>query len=199
MSNEADKGGDKKSTEKKTAAYLPPFFLWGSHLETIYPALLRRVQLVPYQRERIFTPDDDFLDLDWLLNADADRAVIISHGLEGNSQRPYIKGMAKALFESGFDVVAWNFRGCSEEMNRQLRFYHSGATDDLDVVVRHVIATGRYQSVYLVGFSLGGNVTLKYLGERTVDATVRRAVAISVPMDLASSFEFEVSSLKFRV
>ena len=96
MSNEADKGGDNKSTEKKTAAYLPPFFLWGSHLETLYPALLRRVQLVPYQRERIFTPDDDFLDLDWLLNADADRAVIISHGLEGNSQRPYIKGMATA-------------------------------------------------------------------------------------------------------
>lgn len=168
--------------------YLPPFFLYGPHLETIYPALLRKVQLVPYTRERITTPDDDFLDLDWL-TCGADQVVIISHGLEGNSQRPYIKGMAKAFHERGFDVVAWNFRGCSEEMNRQLRFYHSGATDDLDVVVRHVTENKNYGKVFLVGFSLGGNVTLKYLGERVADERIKKAVTFSVPMHLKTSCE----------
>lgn len=172
--------------DQESEHYLPPFFLFGPHLETIFPALLRRVTLLPYSRERIHTPDDDFLDLDWL-GKDSDRAVIISHGLEGNSTRPYIKGMAKALHANGFDVVAWNFRGCSEEMNRQLRFYHSGATDDLHTVVKHVSENRNYKQIFLVGFSLGGNLTLKYLGERNVPEVIRKAVAISVPMDLATS------------
>lgn len=168
--------------------YLPPFFLFSPHLETIFPALLRRVRLVAYTRERITTPDDDFLDLDWLQKG-SDKVVIISHGLEGNSKRPYIKGMAKALYDEGFDVCAWNFRGCSEEMNRQLRFYHSGATDDLHTVVQYVAEKNKYKSIYLVGFSLGGNVTLKYLGENNAAEMVTKAVAISVPMDLRSSCE----------
>jgi predicted alpha/beta-fold hydrolase len=168
--------------------YLPPFFLFSPHLETIYPALLRRVTLTSYKRERISTPDDDFLDLDWL-QKDSDSVVIISHGLEGNSTRPYMKGMAKALADGGFDVCAWNLRGCSEEMNRQLRFYHSGATDDLHTVVQHIVSTKRYRSIYLVGFSLGGNITLKYLGEHNSHNLITKAVAISVPMDLRTSCE----------
>lgn len=168
--------------------YLPPFFLFSPHLETIFPALLRRVTLPPYTRERIDTPDDDFLDLDWV-QKDSDKVVIISHGLEGNSMRPYIKGMAKALSDGGFDVCAWNLRGCSEEMNRQLRFYHSGATDDLHTVVEHVMGKKKYKSIYLVGFSLGGNITLKYLGERNPEGIITKAVAFSVPMDLGTSCE----------
>ncbi len=139
-------------------------------------------------RERIQTPDDDFLDLDWLMK-DSDKVVIISHGLEGNSERPYIKGMAKALHDQGFDVVAWNFRGCSNEMNRQLRFYHSGATDDLETVIQHITRHKNYKKIFLVGFSLGGNLTLKYLGERPVGALIKKAVVFSVPMDLKSSCE----------
>lgn len=166
--------------------YLPPFFLFNAHLETIYPALLRRVALTRYTRERIDTPDDDFLDIDWLRKG-YDRLAILSHGLEGSSTRAYVKGMAKALHDRGFDVMAWNFRGCSEEMNRQRRFYHSGATDDLDTVVRHASETRGYQAIYLVGFSLGGNLTLKYLGERPASPAIRRAVAISVPLDLRTS------------
>lgn len=166
--------------------YLPPFFLFSPHLETIYPALFRRVQLQPYTRERIATPDDDFLDLDWLRNSSS-RAAIISHGLEGNTNRPYVRGMAKALFQNGFDVVAWNMRGCSEEMNRQLRFYHSGATDDLDTVVRHVIQSKAYTEIALIGFSLGGNITLKYLGEQAVPHSIKKAVVFSVPLDLKTS------------
>ena len=169
---------DKKQTpedpvKKLLEDYLPPFFLFSPHLETIYPALLRRVTLTAYKRERINTPDDDFLDLDWL-QKDSNSVVIISHGLEGNSTRPYMKGMAKALSDGGFDVCALNLRGCSGEMNRQLRFYHSGATDDLHTVVEHVISTKRYRSIYLVGFSLGGNITLKYLGEHHADNVIAR-------------------------
>jgi uncharacterized protein len=165
--------------------YSPPRFLFSPHLETIFPALLRRVQLQPFTRERINTPDDDFLDLDWLKQG-AEKVVIISHGLEGNTTRAYIKGMAKALFSGGFDILAWNFRGCSEELNRRLRFYHSGATDDLHTVVQHAIGKG-YQEVFLVGFSLGGNVTLKYLGERKPAPQIKKSVAISVPMELETS------------
>lgn len=146
---------------------------------------MRRVPLQAYTRERIATPDQDFLDLDWI-KQDAGRLVIISHGLEGNSQRSYIKGMARMCLASNFDVLTWNYRGCSEEMNRELRFYHSGATDDVGVVVNHAIACG-YTYITLIGFSLGGNLTLKYIGEQQPPKEVKKAVAFSVPLDLHSS------------
>lgn len=166
--------------------YSPPILLFNGHLETIYPALARKVNLQAYQRERITTPDDDFLDLDWLTQG-SPGLVIISHGLEGNTQRAYVKGMARALYRNGFDVLAWNYRGCSGEINRQLRFYHSGATDDLDVVVQHALQKG-YSSINLIGFSLGGNLTLKYLGEeRNRPVILRKAVVFSVPLDLHTS------------
>src|SRR5688572_32936889 len=130
----------------------------------MYPALLRKVSGVVYDRERIQTPDNDFLDLDWLRQS-AERVVIISHGLEGNTSRAYMKGMAQAFYNQNFDVLTWNFRGCSGEVNKQLRFYHSGATDDLDCVVEHATQKG-YKEIYLVAFSLGANMTLKYLAKR---------------------------------
>ncbi|MBL7856803.1 MAG: alpha/beta fold hydrolase [Cyclobacteriaceae bacterium] len=167
-------------------SYKPPFILFNAHLETIFPSLIRSVDLQPYTRERITTPDADFLDLDWLTGK-SNKLVIISHGLEGNSQRPYVKGMAKAFFNQGFDVLAWNYRGCSEEINNQLRFYHSGATDDLDTVIQHAVRRTVYSAIYLVGFSLGGNLTLKYLGERPPNSRIKKAVAFSVPMDLHAS------------
>ncbi|MEI9919753.1 MAG: alpha/beta fold hydrolase [Bacteroidota bacterium] len=162
--------------------YRPPSLLFNKHLETIYPALFRKVDVGGFRRERIATPDDDFLDLD-LLEGGSDKVVIISHGLEGNSSRAYVRGMAKVFFNDGYDVIAWNYRGCGEEMNRRLRFYHSGATDDLDVVVKH--ASNKYKKIFLIGFSLGGNITLKYLGEqqRKIDG----AAVFSVPLNLESS------------
>jgi len=146
---------------------------------------MRRVENVPYERERIRTTDNDFLDLDWLRNGHK-QLVIISHGLEGSSRRAYIMGMSRALFTNGFDVIAWNFRGCSDDMNHQLRFYHSGATDDLQLVINHAAAKG-YHDVSLIGFSLGGNLTLKYLGEAQPSEWVKRAVTFSVPLDLYNS------------
>jgi predicted alpha/beta-fold hydrolase len=130
-------------------------------------------------------PDSDFIDLDWARKG-SDKVVIISHGLEGNSHRAYVKGMANVFFKNGFDVIAWNFRGCSGEMNNSLRFYHSGATDDLAFVVDHALAKS-YAKVFLVGFSLGGNLTLKFVGERSVDSRVSGVVVFSVPLDLHAS------------
>ena len=168
--------------------YKPPFFLFNKHLETIYPSLLRKVNFTFQQTERITTPDNDWLEVS-SSSLKSDKVVIISHGLEGSSDRPYIRGMAKAFFEKGFDVVAWNYRGCASEMNKQLRFYHSGATDDLDVVINHAIQL-KYTSINLIGFSLGGNITLKYLGEdRNRSEILKKAVAISVPMELKTGCE----------
>ena len=165
--------------------YSPPWFLFNKHVETIYPSLFRSVKRIDYQHERISTTDHDFLDLFWL-NQQSNQVVIISHGLEGNAHRAYIKGMAKVFHDNAFDVLAWNYRGCGEEMNKALSFYHSGATDDLDHVVNHAIAQG-YEKVFLVGFSLGGNLTLKYVGERNVSQTIKGVVTFSVPLDLYTS------------
>jgi len=159
----------------------------GQHLETIIPGAFRRVPNVPYTSERIQTPDDDFLDLDWYVKSDH-KAVIISHGLEGSSQREYMRGMAMKMISKGYTAICWNYRGCGTEINRQLRMYHSGATDDLDTVVRHVLSRG-YQQIALIGFSLGGNLTLKYVGEKSkdLDQGIRCCLAFSTPLDLAAA------------
>jgi predicted alpha/beta-fold hydrolase len=170
----------------KDRTYKRPLFYFHHHIETIVPALFRKVKLpTSYTRERIATPDDDFLDLDWLRQK-SEELIIISHGLEGSSDRPYIKGMARAFYQIGKDVLAWNYRGCSGEMNKQKRFYHSGATDDLHVIVKHAIHNG-YKKITLIGFSLGGNLTLKYLGETTRPAEIKKAIVFSVPLHLATS------------
>lgn len=169
----------------KKTDYEYPKWLFNGHLQTIIPSLFRDTHSLPFERERVTTPDGDFLDLDWLRNA-SKKLVIISHGLEGNSQRPYMTGMARHFFANGYDVLNWNFRGCSEELNNKPIFYHSGATYDLDFVVGH--ASKNYESVYLIGFSLGGNLTLKYLGEkRERTPKIKKAVAISVPLHLESA------------
>jgi uncharacterized protein len=164
-----------------------PFWLPDGHFQSIYPSLFRKIAL-PYVRERITTPDDDFLDLDWLC-ADGlnHRLVILSHGLEGSSTRQYVTGMARLMSENNYDVLAWNYRSCSEELNRQARFYHSGETTDLQLVINHAIAKG-YTDICLMGFSLGGNLTLKYVGEQGagINPVIKKAVVFSVPMDLAA-------------
>ncbi len=166
------------------STYRAPRGFGNGHVQTIYPALFRRVPVITRQRERITTPDGDFLDLDWHAS-NATRLAVLSHGLEGDSSNTYIQGMAHALARAGWDILAWNFRGCSGEPNRILRSYHSGATEDLAAVIARV--PPRYTRLALVGFSLGGNMTLKYLGEPAPDPRVCGAVAFSVPCDLASS------------
>lgn len=173
--------------------YRPPLALPGGHAQTVVPALFRTVEGVRYRRQRLDLPDGDFLDLDVLPASGArvrSRAVLIAHGLEGSSERAYVRGMAKAVAARGWDAVAWNHRGCSGEPNRLLRAYHSGATEDLAAVVDWALARG-YTSLGLVGFSLGGNVTLKYVGDlgEALAPEIVGAVGISVPVDLAASGE----------
>ncbi len=169
------------------SSYVAPSLLANGHLQTLLPALFRKVDGVAYQRERIETPDGDFLDLDWVVKG-SPRLAVIAHGLEGSSQRAYVRGMVKALASNGWDAVVWNARGCSGEPNRRLRFTHSGATEDLHTVLSHLTNTRPYEELALIGFSLGGNVTLKYIGERSreLHPGIRKAVTFSVPCDLRS-------------
>jgi len=184
------------------SSYRPPFYLFNGHLQTIVPSVLRSVPEVRYQRERVETTDGDFLDLDWsrLPGREIDTLAIVSHGLEGDASRPYVRGMVRALNHAGFDALAWNYRSCSGEMNRLLRTYHLGETDDLDFVIRYALSTGRYRRIYLTGFSAGGNVTLKYLGENPdrVPKQVMRATVFSVPTDLKSS-SYQISKPQNRI
>ncbi len=172
----------------ENSTYQPPFLLRWGHLQTVFPTLFRKIEDVASQRERIETPDDDFLDLDWYRQGSR-RLVVLTHGLEGDSERIYIRGMVQAIRKAGWDALAWNFRGCSGEPNRKVHFYHSGATYDLDTVLRHVENQNQYDRIDLVGFSMGGNITLKYLGEmgERISPVIQRAVAFSVPCDLASA------------
>ena len=172
----------------RSSTYRPPPLMGNGHLQTILSSLLRRVKNVAYQRERITTPDNDFIDLDWSPRGSRPVALLC-HGLEGSSCAPYMQGMVRTLNQAGWDVVAFNFRGCSGEINRQLRAYHSGATDDLAIVHRHIIRKGHYHSIGFIGFSLGGNLVLKYLGEMGPDLAPDRhwAATISVPCDLKAS------------
>ena len=161
--------------------YDPRGIFRHAHASTIIPSLLRRVLAPSYVRERLALADGDFVDLD-RLRTGARRLAVLCHGLEGDSSRPYMRGMARALSTAGWDVVCYNFRGCSGEPNRSSRTYHSGATDDLREVLAHVMP--EYGLTVLVGFSLGGNLVLKYLGEEGAAAAVAGAMAISVPVDL---------------
>jgi predicted alpha/beta-fold hydrolase len=165
------------------SAFHAPFFLRNGHVQTILPVLLPRQVRTAFMRERLELPDGDFLDLDWLRHG-APRLVILAHGLEGSSTQTYIRGMAAALARAGWDSLAYNYRGCSGEPNRLPRAYHSGETDDLRAVIAR--AVNDYPTLALVGFSLGGNVILKYLGESPPHAAIRSAAAICAPIDLAA-------------
>ncbi len=172
----------------KNSTYKAPLFLGNNHVQTILPTLFRKVKGVNYERERIDTPDGDFIDID-ISPVNSDRAIVLSHGLEGDSGRHYMKGMIRAFNRRGWDGAAFNFRGCSGEPNRNAVTYHSGKTEDLHAVVQHLIRTKKYKSIVIAGFSLGANLTLKYAGERGKDILpqIKCAVGISAPCDLISS------------
>ncbi|MEJ6579945.1 MAG: alpha/beta fold hydrolase [Akkermansiaceae bacterium] len=170
-----------------SSRYLPPLPFRGGHFSTIFPTLFRRVPTLAYERKCLELADGDFLDLDWSRFGHK-RLAIIGHGLEGDSQAKYIRGMALALQKRNWDSLAWNCRGCGGSHNRLLRSYHSGVSGDLGFVIDHAFEQG-YREISLVGFSLGGNIVLKYLGEQAGDIhpALKSAVAFSAPCDLTSS------------
>lgn len=166
----------------------PPFYLVNGHLETIVPSLLRKVKGVHYQREKIETPDQDFLNLDWS-QVGSDRLLIISHGLEGDSRRHYAMGLVKLFNLRGIDVVVWNNRSCGGEINLRPILYHHGASYDLKTVVDHVVGNHKYRELFLAGISMGGAQTLKYLGENpgSLPWQITRAAVYSTPCNLPAS------------
>ena len=166
--------------------YTPPFLSKNRHFNTIYSSLFRRIKRIPFKRKRIETTDNDFLDVD-LIDNGSKKIVILCHGLEGSSNSKYILATAKLLSKNGYSIAAMNYRFCSGEINRQLITYHSGKTDDLHTVINYVLPN--YDAIYLVGFSLGGNLILKYNGDGLfpLSSKIKASVAISVPIDLKGS------------
>lgn len=168
----------------------PPAYLRNGHLQTVVPSMFRKVKGVDYERERLELPDGDFLDLDWL-DRHSSKLLILTHGLEGDSHRHYIKGTAKLFAAHGWDILAWNCRSCSGEMNRAFRLYNHGEIGDLTTVVHHALRTKPYQQLAFVGFSMGGNITLKYLGTAgdALPDVVSGAAVFSSPTDLHGSVD----------
>ncbi len=177
--------------------YNPPLLFKNNHFSTIYSGLFRKVNGVHQERERILLEDGDFIDLDWSFAQKVSKKVIILiHGLEGNAQRAYILGSAKLFNASDYDCCSINLRGCSGETNNLYRSYHSGATEDLQTIIKHILETKKYTEIYIKGFSLGGNLALKYAGEnKNLPSQLKKIVAISVPCDLHNSLE---QLLKFK-
>lgn len=171
--------------------YTPPYFFRNGHFSTIFPNLLRTVKGINQRRERVELDDGDFIDIDWSYPANSEstrKVAVLIHGLEGNAQRQYIMGLAKHLNNNHWDVAAVNLRNCSGEVNRLYRSYNAGASDDLSSIITHIVKKD-YSNISICGFSLGGNITLKYLGEIATPSQVKSAVVVSVPCDLYDSLK----------
>ena len=164
-----------------------PAWLPGGHAQTIWPLLIKG-PLPAYRRERWRTPDDDFIDLDWIDAAGEAPCVALFHGLEGSSRSHYARRLMHAVAQRGWRGVVVHFRGCSGEPNRLPRAYHSGDSAEIDWVLRRLLARGD-PALFAAGVSLGGNALLKWLGEQgdQASAVVAAAAAVSAPLDLAAS------------
>lgn len=164
--------------------FKPSLFFRNGLINTIYPYFFRKIIPHPFERVRIYTPDQDFFDIDWLKNPHHTKLAILLHGLEGSSDSQYINGITNVLNQEGFDIAAVNFRSCSGEINLKPEMYHSGYTKDLEFIIQNL--TYDYNQVVIAGFSLGSNVTLKYVGQqgKNIDSKIKAIAAISVPCDL---------------
>ncbi|MNZ20606.1 putative hydrolase [compost metagenome] len=168
-----------------TATFRPATGLSNPHLQTLWGPLWRKLPALERKRERLWLADGDFMDLDWHGPHQPDTPlVLVLHGLTGSSHSPYVKGLQQALNARGWASVALNWRGCSGEPNLLARSYRSGASGDLAEVVAHLRAQRPLAPLYAVGYSLGGNVLLKYLGESGSASQLQAAVAVSVPFRL---------------
>jgi hypothetical protein len=181
-----------------TSDFSPSLPFRNGHFNTVYRPLFMK-EKHQYERKRITTWDHDFLDLDFSF-VGSDTLALLIHGLEGSSESKYMISTSQELNLAGFDTVCLNLRGCSGEDNLLLPTYHSGKTEDVDFVVEHLIQHYPHKNLVIIGYSLGGNLTLKYMGEYadTISSKVKLAVAVSVPVDLTTSSQ-EMSSLKNKL
>lgn len=162
-----------------------PWYMLNAHWETIIPSMFFKVKQNPFQTQRKELEDGDFIDIDWI-STGKKRCLIVSHGLEGGSDRYYVKRTSLYFKDRGWDIAAWNCRSCSGEMNRLPRFYHHGDTPDLDIVVQEVLKK-EYTEIVLMGYSMGGSLCLKYLGEALRTEKIKGAIVYSVPCNLRDS------------
>ena len=167
----------------------PNFLFRNKHFNTLYRYGTNK-NLVSFTRERMTTLDGDFIDLDFA-SVNSSKLIIAIHGLEGSSQSSYIQSLSLIGNKQNYDIVAMNLRGCSGETNRLLASYHSGKTSDLLEVIAYLENRNSYTEIAIVGYSLGGNLTLKLLGEapERISKIVKSAVGVSVPCDLKGSAE----------
>lgn len=170
------------------SSYQPAHF-WqkNGHVSTIYKGVVFKSTPPEYQRKRLELPDGDFIDVDFILKSPK-KAIILCHGLEGDSRRTYNNTSAALFLENDFSVFAWNNRSCSGEMNRLPQLYHHGSIQDLDFVVKEVLSWG-FDEVYLLGFSLGGAQIMNYLGGKTIDSRIIAGVSVSTPISLKETAE----------
>lgn len=174
------------------ADYRAPLWLFGRHLQTIYPAACMRLPRVDYRREGWDTPDGDFIELDWLQQAQAPKSdaplLVLFHGLEGNSRSHYALRIMAGVRQRHWHSVVVHFRGCGGSPNRLPRGYHCGDTAEVDWILRRLRAQ-HPGPLHAVGVSLGGNVLLKWLGEQGPEAAVlvASAAAVSAPLSLPAT------------
>ena len=168
------------------SSFRPAPWLKNPHLQTLWAGLVRRQPELDYRRERLDLPDGDFVDVDWTLG-DSGPIVVVLHGLTGSIESKYARGLMNAIHDRGWRAALMNFRGQSGEPNRLARGYHSGDTGDLDFLVKTLREREPETPLAVVGYSLGGNVTLKWMGEQGENAPVKTAVAVSPPFDLSIS------------
>lgn len=166
-------------------SFAPALILKNGHIQTIYPFIFRKKKTISYsQRIRINTPDNDFLDIDFV-DSQSDSLVLILHGLESHSYAMNIMHLVHALKSHKTDIAVLNFRGCSGETNNVYKAYHSGISEDLITTIDYLISTQKWKSISVIGYSLGGNVLLKTIGEYPT-IQIKKAIAVSVPMHLES-------------
>ena len=178
--------------------FLPTIPFRNGHFNTMYRPLFMKDK-ASFTRKRITTWDNDFFDLDFSIIG-SNTLVLLIHGLEGSSESKYIVSNTNHLNNKGLDTVCFNLRGCSGEDNLLLATYHSGKTEDVDFVVNYLLENYDYKNIVIVGFSLGGNLTLKYLGEKegSLSPIVKGGIASSVPVDIGSA-EKEMDKLKNKL
>jgi len=166
-----------------SSSFKPAWWLANKHLQTLWPSLFRRIALPPLRHESVTTPDGDFLELSWC--GTKGPLVIILHGLTGSYRSHYVRGLQWALLKRDWRSVVLNFRGCGNIPNRSWRCYHSGETEDLNFLYQRVKERFPAIPMAAVGYSLGGNVLLKWLGEQSENVQLFAACAVSVPLELA--------------
>src|SRR5690606_26863014 len=175
------------STRPGTAAdeaFAPAWWLPGGHLQTLWNPFCRRATPLARRRERLWRADGGSIELDWHgPHEPTAPLVLVLRGLTGSCRSRYVRGLAPRA-AGGQASAAINARGCSGEPNRRPRAYHSGASDDRAEVIAHLQATRPMAPLQAVGYSLGGNVLLKYLGEAGGTTPLHKAVAVSVPFRL---------------